>query len=303
MPSTVSPRVAAALGVQAVLIAGLLTVALDQYAHRRVEQLGGVNARGYRGSVLHARQPGEIRLLYAGGSQAFGWGVAVSETTAAYLRHLIENTLRGRHRDEPVTMANVATLGLDAAGYAARVNQYQHLRADLVCLHFDLGPGEGAAMPPRSAIATLTGYTPMLPIVLQEKAWFGVDRIGMMLRRADARLDEVITGQPPVESAAAVTAALDAALQAAGRVIVILPAPLSASQVAAHVRLQAMLRPRVEADGRLRLVDLAAQPALSWPALRIDGANLGAGGHSLEAEAILPAALDLLQLTDGPATR
>src|SRR5205814_2324782 len=84
-----SKRITAALLVEALVIAGLLTLALDMKAHSRVERLGGVNIWGYRGPVMHRKASNEIRMAAAGGDLAFGWGVAASETLAATVRQFV----------------------------------------------------------------------------------------------------------------------------------------------------------------------------------------------------------------------
>src|SRR5262249_47544795 len=60
--------------VEAVLTAVTVTIALDIYAHRRVDELGGVNMWGYRGAVAPQRQPNDIRVEVVGGTRAYGWG-------------------------------------------------------------------------------------------------------------------------------------------------------------------------------------------------------------------------------------
>jgi hypothetical protein len=71
------------LAAQLIIFAVLATVAADLVAHKRVELLGGVNIWGYRGPVAHQRQPNELRLVFVGGTRAFGWGEPASGTTVA----------------------------------------------------------------------------------------------------------------------------------------------------------------------------------------------------------------------------
>ena len=75
--------VVATLALQAVVLAGLVTIALDMYAHKRVETVGGVNIWGYRGPVMRQRAPNEIRIAVVGGELAFGWGVAARRNAGA----------------------------------------------------------------------------------------------------------------------------------------------------------------------------------------------------------------------------
>ena len=48
--------VLAVAAAEAVMVVMTVTVALDIYAHRRVENLGGVNVWGYRGPVAAERR-------------------------------------------------------------------------------------------------------------------------------------------------------------------------------------------------------------------------------------------------------
>src|SRR2546421_12800458 len=74
------------LAGEALVFALLATVAADLGAHRRVETLGGLNIRGYRGPVAHQRQPNELRVVFVGGTRAFGWGEPAAGTAVAAVR-------------------------------------------------------------------------------------------------------------------------------------------------------------------------------------------------------------------------
>jgi hypothetical protein len=189
-----------ALAAEAVALAGLLAVAADQWAHKRVENLAGVNTWGYRGPVLRVKQPREARLVVVGGDQAFGWGLAPAQTMAAYLRRMVEGGLREPRESSgrPVTAATIAALGLPAREYATRIQRFADLQPDVVVLYPDLTPTPAArALPSRSSaadrpasalavadpsaswaavmppadsfITSRTGYVPMLPLLLEEK--------------------------------------------------------------------------------------------------------------------------------------
>ena len=82
-------RIIVTLVIEAIVLACLLTLALDMRAHNRVERLGGVNIWGYRGPVMQQKASNEIRIATIGGDLAFGWGVAASETLVYGIRQFV----------------------------------------------------------------------------------------------------------------------------------------------------------------------------------------------------------------------
>ena len=131
-----TPRaVAAMLGAEIVLLSAIGLVALDLRAHKRVEALGGVNVWGYRGAVLHDKQPNEIRIAVVGGDLAFGWGVAADETLAAYLRRLVILDLdRAGGANRIVTAVNLGAQGLALSEYETWLEHFAYLEPDVICL-------------------------------------------------------------------------------------------------------------------------------------------------------------------------
>src|SRR5713101_1461315 len=114
--------IAAALAVEVVVLGAIMTIALDMYAHKRVERVGGVNIWGYRGPVLRHRAPNEIRIAIVGGDAAFGWGVAASVTPGQY---------------------------------AAWIGRFAYLQPDIVCLIVDPRQhvARSRALPDRESVA------------------------------------------------------------------------------------------------------------------------------------------------------
>src|SRR4051794_13176546 len=82
------------LAAEAVLIAATMTVALDIYAHQRVQAVGGVNVWGYLGPVARARAAREIRVAIVGGTRAFSWGQPGSGLTTELQRQIMLTTDR-----------------------------------------------------------------------------------------------------------------------------------------------------------------------------------------------------------------
>lgn len=284
----------AVLAIELVVIGALLTVALDQYAHKRVQQLGGVNTWGYRGAVVPTRQPHEFRIAVLGGDQAFGWGVAPEETTTAYLRTVVQTRMPGSGVGRPVRAVNLGAMGLPARGYASRLSQFAYLAPDVVCLYVDLvDTRDGSVMPPHdSGVAALTGYVPMLPLVLDEKGLPLAGVVGRLLTAADRGLYDLVSAARAPEAGEDRLVSIGRAVHVAlglAPVVVVVPVPLTSADRTEHDRLLTVLQSRASATARLRVVDLAAQPRLFDPGLRLDGVSFGAGGQSIVADEIAPA--------------
>src|SRR5260370_9766948 len=81
-------------------LAGLL--AADAFLHTRFQRTGGVNIWGYRGPIVHRKQPGEHRVVMLGGSSAFGYGVTWQEAIPSQLESKIGN------RGERVSVVTLA---------------------------------------------------------------------------------------------------------------------------------------------------------------------------------------------------
>jgi hypothetical protein len=203
-----------------------------------------------------------------------------------------------------VTAVNLGALGLPARDYADRIRQFRHLAPDVICLYIDaIDRLAAATLPPgESAVMAWTGYVPMLPQVLQEKGEREIERGrsivgrvlsagGRSLRAADRALARLWLGAPsPLDAdrGAALGAALDAALASAAAVVIVLPMPFTPEEAAGHAAARQLFERRAAAEPRMRIVDLAEQPRLADPELRLDATNFGAGGHSLVAQAIAP---------------
>lgn len=296
-----------ALTAEALAIAAAMMIAADFRAHRASESLGGVNLWGYRGPVMQQKVPDEIRIAVAGGDLAFGWGVAAGETLAADLRQEVSSVVdRPGGRAHRVTAVNLGAMGLPAAGYASWIERYQYLHADLVCVLIDTpGGARTRAILPReeSAVFALTGYVPMLPLVLTEKGVSMKSSVVAAAGRAmtwiDRRAYDAFHGQRPRQvstDADAIGDAVRAALKTARGVVIVAP-PLTgpANDRPAHAALVATLSAAFQHEPRVRMVDLGDVTELADPGLRLDGFNFSAGGHAKIATRVAPAVLDLVQ--------
>ena len=213
--------------VAAILCGGVLLTA-DVYVHTRVQTLGGVNVWGYRGPAVGRKQPRERRVVVLGGSTAFGYGLPWNEAFPFYL----ERAVNARGTSGCVTrVINLGAPGQGAFGFRFDLDDYAYLRYDVAVLYEgynDLGASDlPEAVPLRyeqnrllwrrqSPIFAWTGYFPILPLVLREKA---------MSLRAGGDLDGAYRGRVTFEpglrvrtTAAAMQRAADVA-DAVGRTL------------------------------------------------------------------------------------
>jgi hypothetical protein len=291
----------AALAVETVMLAFLLTIVADQIAHTHVEKLGGVNVWGYRGPVLHQKKANEVRIVVTGGDLAFGWGVAASEAMAPSVRELVSRRVdRPGQPDRRVTGVTAAAQGLAPAAYASWIDRFAYLRPDVICIVVDpIGHVfvQSAFLPARRSRASMFGYSPILPLVLQEKGTLVHSSLlrlaGDTLAAADAAL-----GVRENRDAAAIvqgtdyTSSIDAAVRAGlrsstGGVVVVLSPSSDNRRVKAEMASSF-------AGERVRLVDLGDDPRMLATTLRLDGFNFSAAGHSVAAENVAPAVLELI---------
>lgn len=298
------------LASEAATLAAMLMIVADQFAHKRVQEMAGVNSWGYRGAVMPKKAAGEVRIAVIGGDHGFGWGMAPEQTTAAYLRGVIGRGLAAGGGSTTTTVVNLSALGLPAPAYAGRIAHFAHLAPEVICLYIDLTDREEAAtLPPSdSAITALTGYVPMLPLLLRDKGramtmagnevgGSMVGALGGMLRGADRALYSWVRRPVPTPETrrAALGRAVDATLSSARAVVTVVPMPVSASELPAHREAIALFTARAATEPRLRNVDLSAIDRLSDPQLRLDAHNFGAAGQSLVANAIAPAVFAALE--------
>jgi hypothetical protein len=287
------------LAIEMAILGALITVAADQVAHTHVERLGGVNIWGYRGPVLHQKKSNEIRIAVTGGDLAFGWGVAASEALAPSVRDLVR--LRVDIPGRPnriVTGVTTGARGLPPALYASWIDRYAYLRPDVICLVPDpIGHplGDGTFLPDRRSMPfRMFGYSPILPLVLQEKgeiAHSAVLRLaGNLLDAADSATgvgaDRAVVDES--DYVTSIEAAVRAAVRNSTAGVVVVLAPVN-DNGSAKARLASAV-----AGERVRLVDLRDDPRMLDPGLRLDGFSFSAGGHAVAAANVASAALELI---------
>lgn len=161
--------VAIVLALSGTFIALLLA---DLYLHRRAERSAGLNRWGYRGPIAPGKQAGEVRVAMLGGSTMFGYGVTWSEAIPALLEHQLRERPDG-------TRFRTINLGFNNEGAFASLPTLQDfawLDYDIVALYHGYNDMLGdaatntAVYRHESPVFRLTGYYPILPLALQEKA-------------------------------------------------------------------------------------------------------------------------------------
>mgnify|MGYP000455481373 CR=1 FL=1 len=160
----------------AVAISILLTLlgvlAADLYLHQRAERSAGLNRWGYRGPVVGAKAPGELRVVMLGGSTAFGYGVTWDEAIPA----LLERTLNEQASPPLTRVVNLGYNNEGAYAFLPTLTDFEYLDAEIVCLYEGYNDLRGDFIPNLSvyrhysAVFRLTGYFPILPLALSEKA-------------------------------------------------------------------------------------------------------------------------------------
>lgn len=163
---------AAAMGLSTALVLAL-ALAADLYAHARYKDLVGLNVRGYRGPIAKRKRPGERRIVVLGGSTAFGYGVPWDEAFPAFLERKL-NAQRTARGQGPVSVINLAYNSEGAYSFPLTLNDYASLGYDVALLYTgynDLDAEQNTYVFRRgSAVFRLTGYLPILPMILREKA-------------------------------------------------------------------------------------------------------------------------------------
>ncbi|MGH9200936.1 MAG: hypothetical protein ACRD2A_06845 [Vicinamibacterales bacterium] len=327
------------LGVVAAAMVAF-TVA-DVYFHSRLKDQSGINVWGYRGEPLGRKQPSEQRMVMLGGSTVYGFGVRPDESVPAALERRLNSTgATGRS----FKVANLGAPGQGAYSFSYDLSDYAYLNYDVALLYEgynDLGLNDVAqrVVPNyylwhrESPIFTLTGYYPILPLVLREKGRALVqgedvnkaDPPGQVVFRpgvaaqvaagvlsAAATVSENLERQigrlsetsltPSVDEqcipkwkqyCGAVRDAVSWALTHNKRVLFITQPYASDSHVEQQANVLAMLQSRFGEDSRLRAVNLGRAIDLRDRSLAFDGLHLNARGNGIIADHLLEPVLNM----------
>lgn len=163
---------AAVAVVLSVLVPLMMALAADLYLHRRAERSAGLNRWGYRGPIVGAKRPGELRVVMLGGSTAFGYGVTWDEAIPA----LLERRLNEQRTEAPARVINLGFNNEGAYSFLPTLQDFEFLDFDMVILYEGYNDLSGDLAPNRavyrheSVVFRMTGYFPILPLALTEKA-------------------------------------------------------------------------------------------------------------------------------------
>ncbi|HUQ88804.1 MAG TPA: hypothetical protein VM096_14705 [Vicinamibacterales bacterium] len=147
----------------------LLLLIADLVVHRRAEQSAGLNRWGYRGPVASSKKKGELRAVMLGGSTVFGYGVQWDQSIPANLE-------RALNASRKFSVINLGFNNEGAYSFVPTLRDFKYLDYDLVVLYEgynDMPGDEGpntSVFRHNSAVFRLTGYFPILPMYLDEKA-------------------------------------------------------------------------------------------------------------------------------------
>lgn len=162
--------------VAAMTLSTLFTTAViigvDVYLHKRYERLAGLNVWGYRGPAVGHKRPGEQRIVVLGGSTAFGYGVTAEKSFPPYLERKL-NEARHQGGQGLVSVVNLAYNNEGAYSFSYTLRDYEYLGYDVALLYTgynDLGGLNTTVFRHESPVFRLTGYLPIFPLILREKA-------------------------------------------------------------------------------------------------------------------------------------
>lgn len=163
----------AMIAMPLVVVLGVsLILAADLVLHHRAERSAGLNRWGYRGPVLGRKQPNEVRVAIVGGSTAFGYGVTWNESIPV----MAAERLNQRHPERAWTGVNLAYNNEGAYSFLPNLRDFAYLDYDIVILYEGYNDLLGDLQPnyvtvrQNSPVFRTTGYFPILPLWLDEKA-------------------------------------------------------------------------------------------------------------------------------------
>ena len=146
-------------------------LAVDVRLHHKYEKTSAYNVWGYRGPAVPAKRADEYRVVFLGGSTAFGYGVDWEDSIAVRLERRLQGRVVGRYRR--FSVVNLAFNNEGAYSFRFTLDDYSWLKYDLACLYEgynDVMSRNTAVFRHDSPIFRLTGYLPLFPLVFREKA-------------------------------------------------------------------------------------------------------------------------------------
>jgi hypothetical protein len=321
-------------------------LAFDVYLHHRVQYTAGVNVWGYRGDPVGRKKPGETRVVILGGSTVFGYGLPWNESWPYYLEQKINARRPGR---TPVTVVNLGIPTDSARTFVTTLRDYEYLSYDIACFYEgynDLGLAgpefKNVTNPEvahylewryQSPIFRWTGYFPIFPLVLNEKAMamryggnlnaaYGTEKIVFrptLAARTTAAALEAASGlgvqiekrfahaKPQFSEAAdgtcgrwaqycgAVADAVERTISHGKRAMVVTQPYLADVHIEQQAAMATMLERRFGGNPRVRYVNLGRALNIHDRSLVYDGIHLVARGNQIVADALAPVFVDIVR--------
>jgi lysophospholipase L1-like esterase len=334
-----------------VLIPFAALLAFDVYLHHRVQYDAGVNVWGYRGPTVGRKKAGEVRVVAIGGSTAFGYGLPWNESWPYYEEQRLNQRLGGK---PAVRVINLGVPTDSARTFTTTLKDYEFLDYDIVCFYEgynDLGQDnhefKSVTIPEvphyiawryQSPVFRWTGYFPIFPLVLKEKAMAmlykgdlntayahdivfrpglatrttartleAASAIGVAVERRFGKLSNVAAPLNDATDAncgswaqycGAVADAVEHTI-AKHKIAVVITQPfLSDLHINQQTALAAMMERRFGADPRVRYVNLGRAIDMRDTALVYDRVHLVARGNQIIADQLAPVIAQLI--TDRP---
>jgi hypothetical protein len=323
----------------------VMLLALDVYLHHRVQYDAGVNVWGYRGPVIGKKKPGERRIVVIGGSTAFGYGLRWNESFPYYL----EQKLKVRDPRTPVSVVNLGIPTDSARTFVATLNDYAYLDYDVAVFYegyndlgLDVNPPRNMTNPAvshylawrhQSPVFRWTGYFPIFPLVLSEKAMVllhgdlnaaydndivfrpslttrttaaalkSVADIGVAIERRFGQLTNTTSVVSGVNEEGCgrwtqyCGAVYDAVLHTVANrknAIVVTQPYISDLHIDQQTALARMLARRFPGEPHVRYLNLGRAVNMKDTSLVYDGIHLVARGNEMVAETLVPVVFDLI---------
>ena len=156
--------------VTSLVAALMLLAAADALLRRHYAATIGLNRWGYRGALAGKKAPAERRVVMLGGSTVFGFGVSPAETVTTFLERRLQATSPEGVR---ISVVNLGYPKEGAWSFRSTLADYAYLEYDVAILYEgynDLRRLNLRAFRRDSPIFRMSGYLPLLPLVLEEKA-------------------------------------------------------------------------------------------------------------------------------------
>lgn len=289
--------------LEAVVAAGIGVLLVDMTMHRAAAERDGLNRWGYRGPIVRHRQPGEQRMVFVGGSAAFGLGARFDETVPKYLERNLQQRFRLGFRAIPVTVVNLAVVADDAASFRRTLSDYNYIDYDIVCF-YDGYNSLGSALDEegwrrRSAIYRQSGYLPILPFVITGASPIGRPRplaaVPAVARVSTTAASTSTCGPTWERYCEAMRTAVGGVIDSGRTAIVVTPPIVSPAHGDQQRALAADLLARFGDRPTFRYLDFGSTVDLRDRDLSTDGVHLTARGNDRIADSLTGPVLQLLR--------